>query len=183
MADDATYQTEMLRAMGVQVQQLPNLAGAAETHNVQLEQLATATLNQNHKLDVNGINGSIKSYEGGPAKFREWIQAVEIYGAVSQLDDARVALVSLMSSRGQVREIISEKYKANPTIKLTALKPLLVEHFAEITSPEHALSLLQAATQEKGEKIETFSLRLVEFARYAFPNEELQIIHLLTGSW
>lgn len=169
-----TYENEMLRALGAQVQQLANLNGAAEVQNSQLAQLANATIAQSQRLDVSGISGTIRSYDGSPNKFKEWIQAVEIYGAVSQLDDARLSLIALLSSEGQAREIIAEKYTANPALKWSELKPLLVENFAEITSPEHALSLLQAATQEKNEKIETFNLRLRELARYAFPGEDIE---------
>ena len=114
----------------------------------------------------------IKTFEGNPKEFKDWIKGIEKYGILTNLDVAQYKLVAYQASKGPLSDFLKRHLGANRTQGWADIKKELTSRFAEVTDHQYALSLLRKVRQKEGE-----SIRCMQSASWHWLKMPLSFIH------
>ena len=135
---------------------------------ITMENLASAISNQ----ELGHIANGIKSFDGEPQHFKEWMRSLEKYISLYSLNDSNCIKMAFISSKGAVSDFI---FRWQNDLSITEqnwekLKTALSNHFAQVTDAEHAHLLLRQIKQRAHETVTMYSERLYNIARDAYAN-------------
>ena len=131
--------------------------------------LATQMAGVSTAVGAQGVAQLIKSFEGDPKQYKEWIKSVEKYAVLTGLDNNRIKLVAYQASRGAVSGFLQRYLRDNVNATWDQVKTELASRFAEVTDPQHALMLLRNIRQKMAENVQVYAERLLSIAEDSFP--------------
>ena len=108
------------------------------------------------------------SFDGEPAKYRDWIKSNEKYMLLAGGDSNQSKRLAHQTSRGAVSDYIQRYMVKYPKISCKQFKSELNMRFAEVNDPHHAFTMLCSARQFKNEYVQVYAERL-----YALANDAL----------
>ena len=115
----------------------------------------------------------VRTFEGDPSKFKQWIKDIERYAQMARLDDNDIPRIVLMTCSGSIADFVKRYLdevakKGDPPI-WPHLKKLMQKRFAEITDPQQAMAVLRRIRQKPDESVQLYSERLLRIAEDAYP--------------
>lgn len=119
-------------------------------------------------VNAQGVAKVIKSFEGNPKEFKEWIKNIEKYSILTRVPADQVKMVAYQSCKGPVSDFLKRHLAENQGQAWADIKRELTSRFAEVTDTQYALSLLRKVKQKSGESIQVYAERLLALAEDAF---------------
>ncbi|MCG8104675.1 MAG: hypothetical protein N0C91_20110 [Candidatus Thiodiazotropha endolucinida] len=119
-------------------------------------------------VNAQGVAKVIKSFEGNPKEFKEWIKGIEKYSILTRVPADQVKMVAYQSCKGPVSDFLKRHLAENQGQTWADIKKELTSRFAEVTDTQYALSLLRKVKQRAGESIQVYAERLLALAEDAF---------------
>ena len=110
-------------------------------------------------------------YEGDPRKFREWVEQIEKYAFMTELQADKIKLVAYKTSAGPISYFIERYITNNPNNTWNQLKAELTMRFAEISDSDQALKMLREIKQKKDENVQCYAERLLSLAAEAYSGQ------------
>lgn len=143
--------------MGEQAQFIAALKNVGD----QMSGLSTA-------VNAQGVAKVIRSFDGNPREFKEWIKNIEKYSILTRVPADQVKMVAYQSCKGPVSDFLKRHLAENQGQAWADIKKELTSRFAEVTDNQYALSLLRKVRQKQGESIQVYAERLMTLSEDAF---------------
>lgn len=126
----------------------------------------------NNRYGQEDINNVVAPFTGEQTKFNEWINSLEKFSKINNLDDNNQIAIAYLTSRGPVSEYCSRWTEENANVRATwtAMKSALTKNFSPVTDSEHAHALLRKIKQYPQESVRCFAERIYLLAKDAFPD-------------
>ena len=140
------------------VGQGPALLGAA------FEGLAQEVKNVTTILGCQGASQIIKSFDGNPKEYREWVKSVEKYQVMMNVSENDCNIIAYQTSRGPVGGFIQRHLKENVGETWANLKKELAKRFSDVTDQHVALTLLRQTKQKPNENVQLYAERIMSLA-------------------
>ena len=124
-------------------------------------------------MSTQGVFHVVKTFEGDPAKFKQWVKDIEKYSKLVQLSDSKIPNIAYQTSTGSVCDFIRRYLDTlDEEPSWNDLKKLLKQRFAEVTDAQQAMALLRKTRQTDSESVQIFSERILQVAEDAYPKIE-----------
>lgn len=136
-------------------------------------QLAQELGNVSRTLSAQGISQTVKTFDGNPKNFREWIKSIDKYALLTNLHDDRKKDIAFQASNGAVSGYIRRYTLAHNQCTWNQLRQELAKRFSDVTDPQYALTLLRNTRQKVGENIQIYAERLLSLAEEAYLGQQL----------
>lgn len=133
--------------------------------------LETTLAQFNNRYGQQDINVVVAPFSGEQTKFNEWINSLEKFSKINNLDDNNQIAIAYLTARGPVSEYCSRWTEENANVRATwtAMKSALTKNFSPVTDSEHAHALLRKIKQYPQERVRCFAERIYLLAKDAFP--------------
>lgn len=122
-------------------------------------------------VGAQGVAKIIKSFDGNPKEFKEWITSIEKYCILTRVGADQVKMVAYQSSKGPVSNFLKRHLETNQAQSWNDIKAEMTKRFAEVTDTQYALSLLRKVKQKPGESIQVYAERLMVLSEDAFEDQ------------
>ena len=129
-----------------------------------MQNLSMAISNQG----LGNVGQFIKSYNGDPIHFKEWIKSVEKYCLNMSFDDSNKIKVAFLTASGPVSDYISRWRESQERKTWDVLKEGLTKHFSDIANTDTARAMLRSIRQGPDEFVSAYSGRMYNIAKDAF---------------
>lgn len=119
--------------------------------------------NVSNVLSSQAITQNIPSYDGNPKEFRSWINSIEKYQILNNLEEDKLCTVAYQSSKDVVSSFIKRLVK-HPDVSWQYLKKELTYRFSEVQDCKISMKLLSSEKQKQNESVQIFAERLYSLA-------------------
>ena len=125
-------------------------------------------------MTAQGVFNIVKTFDGEPSKFKQWIKDIDKYAKLVNLNNEQIPNIAYQTSTGSVCDFIKRYLETlgteDDTPSWEDLKKLLKNRFAEITDAQQAMALLRKTKQKDTESVQIYSERLLQVAEDAYPD-------------
>ena len=126
------------------------------------------------ELRAQGLVKEIRNFEGeGSRRFTNWLKDMERVGKSVGADDERMRALALQTLQGTAASFLLRKIRDNAAITWEQVKTALKKRFSDLGDTDIAKQALRGLRQHKGESVENFAQRIMDFAEDAYPENEL----------
>ena len=116
-------------------------------------------------MRVQSLAKTIRDYSGeGSRHFHDWVKDIEKAGITLNADDQRYKSLVLQTLRGSAGDFVTRLIRVQPNITWPSIRQALYDQYSDINDTQLAIQKLRRLTQNAGESIQNFAMRIMVLA-------------------
>ena len=126
------------------------------------------------EMRVQSLAKTIRDYSGeGSRHFHDWVKDVEKAGIALNADDQRYKSLVLQTLRGPAGDFVTRLIRVDPNIPWPGICQALYDQYSDINDTQLAIQKLRRLTQNAGESIQNFAMRVMVLADDAYAGHDM----------
>lgn len=122
-------------------------------------------------LELQSVKKLVPTYDGKPEHFREWVENIEKYNALTNLNQNNCKKIAFQTSQGPCSGFIRRYIGDNPDCSWDEIKNELSKRFSDVAHGSLALRMLYQIKQNPGENVQSYAERILSLAEIGFAGE------------
>ena len=159
-------------AKGKQWSPIPMVKNVQPNYKPVLTAISDKLSNVSNVLELQGVKTIVPTYDGKPENFRGWVENVEKYNALTNVNQNNCKKVAFQTSQGPCSGFIRRYMSDNPDCSWDQMKTELSKRFSDVADGSLALRMLYQIRQNPGENVQSYAGRILSLAEIGFAGED-----------